>query len=319
MERNQMIDLFKFIFSIFVICVHAQLFKDTIPIAYYTLTMGICRIAVPFFFVVSGYYFYQRLQQKRSVKEYFVKLLKIFFCFEFIEIIIFTPFLFPYYHFFEYLWKILSTGLSGTYWYLISLIISLLIMTPLWKKKNIIPFFIVGFFLYLLCMTNDSYSQLFVGTQIQKISILHTKIWTWSQAGLCSSLFYLSLGAMIYQYQPQIKHTKIILLIALIYLLGESYILQSHQATDGNSYFSLIVLAPMLVVYCLKYPKCHFSTRRLGQMSLYIYMIHPIVLNCLNFILPLPKMIILVIVIVICMVVSYLLTGGKKNGIIRYC
>ena len=187
-------------------------------------------------------------------------------------------------------------------------------MIPFWKKKKIIPCLIIGLILYLCCMTNDSYGQLFTNTLIQKLAIIHTQIWTWPQAGLCSSMFYLSLGAMIYQYQPHIKYLHAILMISICMLLIESYILQSGNAYDGNCYLSLIILTPALLLYCLQHPCFYIETKRLGQMSLYIYMMHQVILNALQYILPLSSEIIFVIVSFICIMISYLLTGRRKNG-----
>lgn len=314
-KRNQSIDLLKFIFSIFIIGIHAQIFKNTLPVAYYTITMGLFRIAVPFFFVVSGYYFYKRIQDDKPVQLYFLKYIKIFVIFELIEMVIFLPFYLQYSkNIFFYIWKILSTGLGGAYWYITSLLLSLLVLIPFWKKKKIVPCLIVGLSLYLFCMTNDSYSQFFIHSHIQKLAILHTQIWTWPQAGLCSSLFYLSIGAMIYQYQPQIKHLHGILIISLCGLMIESYLLQSHQANDGNCYLSLMILVPVLFIECIQKPRCYFETKRLGQMSLYIYMMHPVILNSLQYILPLTSEIVFMIVVLICIVISYLLTRGEKDG-----
>ena len=109
-QRNQTIDLLKFVFSIFIIGIHAQIFKNTLPVAYYTITMGIFRIAVPFFFIVSGYYFYKRIQDNKPVQPYFLKLIKIFVIFELVEIIVFLPFFLSYSkNVFFYIWKIFST------------------------------------------------------------------------------------------------------------------------------------------------------------------------------------------------------------------
>lgn len=314
-QRNQTIDLFKFVFSIFIIGIHAQIFKNTLPVAYYTITMGLFRIAVPFFFAVSGYYFYQRIQTNRSVKSYFFNLIKIFIVFELIEIVVFSPFFLSYYkNIFFYIWKVLSTGLGGAYWYLTSLILSLIIMMPLWKKEKIIPCFVVGLILYLFCMTNDSYSQLFLNTTIQKLAIIHTQIWTWPQAGLCSSIFYLSMGAIINKYQIKGKYVFSILIITLFCLFFESYLLQSHQAYDGNCYLSLMILTPELLIFCLSHPTIKLKTKRLGEMSLYIYMMHQLILNSLQFILPLPKEVVFIIVVFLCIFISYLITGRKKDG-----
>ena len=84
--------------------------------SYYTLTMGIFRLAVPFFFVVSGYFYYKKIREERSIKNNILKIIKVFFIVELIEILIYTPILVGQKDFsiLLYLWKIFSTGLGTT-------------------------------------------------------------------------------------------------------------------------------------------------------------------------------------------------------------
>lgn len=289
MQRNQNIDLLKFIFSLCIIAIHVSLFKNVNTTLYHITTMGLMRIAVPFFFIVSGYYYYQKIKLNKDTKSYIYHIIKLFLIFESIEVMIYTiPLLstIKQYGILPYIWKIFSVGLGGAYWYLISLILSLCILTPLWKKQNIFLMFIIGLVLYLTVFTNDSYSSFFEQTTIQNIAMIHTKIWTWPQAGLCSSLFYLSLGALISQYQLQIKGLHIFLVGSIFLLLLESSYLQSHGAKDANCYISLIFIVPLLFLYVQKHSYVFFDTYLLGKMSLYIYMIHQPLLNILRSLFP---------------------------------
>lgn len=319
-QRNQTIDLLKFIFSLCVIMIHAQLFKDMSHLAYATLTMGLARLAVPFFFISSGYYFYQNVCLNKDVKSYFVKIIKIFIIYELIEVLIYTVPMLPMiqkYGVFIYLWKIISVGLGGAYWYLVSLVLSLLILLPFWRRKSILPLLCIGLGIYLIVFTNDSYGFLFEKTIIQVLSKFHTTIWTWPQAGLCSSLFYLSLGAWIYEKKPSLHYINIYLLIAVIGLLCEAYFLQTHGAYDANCYLSLIICTPLLLIWALKHEQLPISTEKLGKMSLYIYMLHPLILNIINFALLLSYESLFVIVSIITITLSYLIVkkGSKEKKI----
>lgn len=287
-HRNKVIDLMKFVFSICIIAIHVSLFKDISNVCYYIFTMGIFRIGVPFFFIVSGYYYYLKVKDNQSIKSYIMKLIKVFIIAELIEIVLYTPFFIKseYFSIGLYLWKIFSTGLGTVYWYLTSFIISLIILVPFWRKRKIGFMLIVGLVLYLIAMTNDSYGPLFVGTNIQKIAMFHTQIWTYPQAGLCSSLLFLSIGAYIAQKKIIIKKVTIPMFLFGLLFIGEAYYLQNHQAFDANCYLMLILLAPLFFIWCLQYSKKIFDTKILGQMSFYIYMIHPIILNILRFLLP---------------------------------
>ncbi|MEG0275524.1 MAG: acyltransferase family protein [Coprobacillus sp.] len=312
MERNRTIDFMKFILSIGVIAIHAQVFFFVSPVLYKTITMGLLRIGVPFFFVVSGYFYYQRIMQGKETKSYIMKLIKIFLTFEAIEIIFL---LVPMSSSLQpnamigYLWTALSVGLGGAYWFLISLILSLIFLTLFWKKKKIYPLLIIGLLLYLFVFTIDSYGGFFKGTEIQLLASLHTSLWKWPQAGLCSSLFYLSLGALIYEKKPKIPYLNIALILSLIGLMLEAYFLQSHGAMDGNCYVMLIISVPLLVMWCLNHPQLSFDTSRLGKMSLYIYMVHPIVLSLIRWLFPIPYEFLFIFAAIISVAIAYRITS----------
>lgn len=315
-KRNQSIDLFKFIFSICVIMIHTQLFKNN-NIAYITITMGLARLAVPFFFITSGYYFYQKLDLQKNVKSYFIKNIKIFVIFEKLEVIFYTvPLLsiIQKYGIFVYLWRILSTGLGGAYWYITSLIFSLLILTPFWKRKSIAPTFIIGLLLYLVVFTNDSYGFFFENTMIQNISKMHTMIWTWPQAGLCSSLLYLSIGAYIYEKKPQVSYLPMKLFLSIICLICEALFLQTHGAYDGNCYIMLIVCVPLLFLWLLQHNTLSIQTDFLGQMSLYIYMLHPLIMNGFKYLLTLSSISLFVLTTIVTICLSYMIIIIQKGG-----
>ncbi|MEG0367727.1 MAG: acyltransferase family protein [Coprobacillus sp.] len=114
--RNRSIDLMKFIFSICIIAIHAQVFLNTNLMLYQTIVMGLMRIAVPFFFIAAGYFYYQRITLKQETKPYIMKLVQLFLIFETIEIVFY---LLPALGYIEpqailsYLWTALTIGLGS--------------------------------------------------------------------------------------------------------------------------------------------------------------------------------------------------------------
>lgn len=54
------IDLMKFICAILVVTIHTSPFKNVSPLLDYGLTQYIARLAVPFFFVASGYFLFRK-------------------------------------------------------------------------------------------------------------------------------------------------------------------------------------------------------------------------------------------------------------------
>lgn len=288
MKRNQAIDILKLVFAVSIIGIHTQIFLNTNSILRAFIPQGLFRIGVPFFFITAGYYYYRKVNDEQHNKDYLNRLVKLFIIFEGIEILLYTPFSLwrlQGFGIIAYIWNIFATGLGGAYWYITSTLLSLLILTPLWKKKKIEPLLFFGLILYLIVATNDSYSAIFAGTFIQNIAKVHTFIWIWPQAGLCSSLFWLSLGAYIREKPPKIKKLKPILIISTISLLIEAYLLQINGASDANCYISLIICVPALFLYCIENP-IYTRYKYIGKMSLYVYMVHPIVLQILRFISP---------------------------------
>ena len=151
-------------------------------------------------------------------------------------------------------------------------------MVPLWKRNKMSICIVVGLLLYFVAMTNDSYSSLFLGTNLQKLSLIHTQIWTWPPAGLGESLLFVSIGMKIYETNRQDRRNIYMLIVSFIMLFFESYFLQSMSPKDANCYISLIFCAPLLFIECLKKFRISFNTELLGKISMYIYMTHPIVL-----------------------------------------
>lgn len=288
--ENKSINLIRWLMAICVIIIHSELFKPINFTLYTLINNGICRLAVPFFFITSGYFFYHKLANHHNTTTYFYKLIKILLIFTTIEIIIYGPFYYNGSNLLQLIWRTVSVGMGGIYWYLISLLAGLFILKFFWTRKIIISGLVIGLVLYLIACTNDAYYGLFINNPIQTIASIHTKLFTWPQAGLCSCLLYLSIGALIYQYQPHLRMIKIIMPLSIIALLIEAFCLSYFNiACDYNCYLMLIITTPLLFIYLLDDP-FNISDQYsyyFRQSSLYIYMLHPFFLNIIPLFIPL--------------------------------
>ena len=288
--ENKSINLMRWLMAIAVIIIHSELFKPLNFQLYTLINNGLCRLAVPFFFITSGYFFYRKLANNRKTSNYFRRLIRTLLIFSALEIILYGPFYYNGSNLLFLIWRTVSVGLGGIYWYLISLIITLLLLKPLWKRKIIMPGLIIGLLFYLCATTNDAYYGLFVNHPIQSLAITHTSLFTWPQAGLASSLLYLSLGALIYQLRPRFNHQKLLLTIVLALFLVEVCCLSYFKiAIDYNCYLLLILAAPLLFIYLLDDPWHFISDQQshyFKDTSLYIYMLHPFFLNIIPLFIP---------------------------------
>lgn len=272
-KRNHTVDALKFIFSLCIIGVHLDLFKDINTIAYRTLTQSLFRIGVPFYFITSGYYFASRLDDRAKANAWLLRLLKIYAGFEILDIAL--TMLVPRisYPLGYVILRIFTTGLNRIYWYLVSLILTCILLRGLWRRGYTVHLISAGLFLYLITMTYDSYSFLFENTFLAKIGEAHQFIWAWPQAGFGESVLFLSLGVWLRQNMPRLKNLNLLLCLSVILLVLEGNLCQHFGGSDANCYFSLIPASVLLFLSAQEHGNL-LNLKYAGEMSLYVYMTH---------------------------------------------
>ncbi|MBR3312032.1 MAG: acyltransferase [Solobacterium sp.] len=284
--RNHTIDILKLLFAWCVVGIHMTVFASH-PAVCFTLTHGLFRIGVPFFFVVSGYFFAGKIHDKEASGRYLKSILKLYIVFEIIDIILNTlnhqgiwsqPLMI--------LRKVFTCGVNGVYWYLISLFLTCLLLRPLWAKKKTNILIFVGLVLYILAMMDDTYAGFFMNTKIQELVQMRTQFWKWPQAGLAMSVLFLSIGVKLRQNAVEVKHTGLLFLVSCVLLILEANFTQTHGALDANCYFSLIFAAPLLVLLALKHPFLINCPKEVRDLSMYIYMVHIYINYALVFLYP---------------------------------
>ncbi len=285
MKRNKTIDLLRFILSILIVPIHADLFKDVSTPLFWCFSLGLVRVGVPFFFIASGFFFRERVNQTNIRYKNNLKHLKLWLLFIVLDLMITGWFYYPNFDsIFAFLHKALFTGMSDAYWFIPTLVITQILLRPVFEKDNYYPAIIVGLIMYLFSMTHDSYSFLFEGTPVYTLSELHTKIFIFPQCGLVESVFFLSLGGLISKEKNKLgnalkdKTSPLAAMVGVfcVLLMIEAYYTQNNGAYDGNCYLTLIALPALLFIWALIADPVSFPTKKLGEMALYIYLIHPI-------------------------------------------
>lgn len=290
-EKNKyygMIDVLRLIFAIGVVAIHTMAFASINENLRIATSMGICRIAVPFFFIVSGYFLYNRITLKKEPKSTLKRLLILYVSWVVIESVTLFPTILNYLNSPIFIIKrLLLVGVTGSLWYISSLIIAIILISKLLKKDRIVPLLIIGLALYLFGITGDTYYGLFSN----KLVISYTSIFILPQIGVTESILFVTLGAAINKYKlnEKIKYSGILSMLSILLLLVETFILnKTGIAKDANMYLSVILVAPLILIWALNYKKnisIKFS-KACKEYSIGIYCSHQILMIWITILAP---------------------------------
>ncbi|MDD6011322.1 MAG: acyltransferase [Oscillospiraceae bacterium] len=278
-------DLLKFIMSLFVVATHTQL----LPAYIYPWV----RLAVPIFFVFSGYFFFTKLslidseeEKKRAV---FHRVKHIVFLYLFWLIVLFPLVL----HIRGYVALGFSRGIleflrdllfSSTFqgsWFLSALIWSTIIVCFLGRKCSNRFLFLLGFILYMLACLSSNYEFL-LPQQGGAVTVMHflVRLFGLPCRNFSAGVIFIVIGKIMTERANSMKtrNTKVILfsaVLSLLLLFAEHGLLSRFTEVHNNdSYVMLIPAAALLSALALG---SHWHSRfsvTLRSVSTIIYCVH---------------------------------------------
>lgn len=291
-----LIDIFKIIFAFCVVSIHTEMFQDNINIVQYILNHALFRLAVPFFFVCSGYFLGCKInktdniiEKKAIIKKYIVRL-SIMFGFWLliglprqvydlrdmsgsliIKTLIKKTIFYPW----------------GALWYILAVIVSVVIMIPFIKKNKIKIAVILGIALYFFALICNNYYFLVENTFIEVIVNKYMQLCISARNGIFVGLLFVSIGIWLSENINKIKLSKAITVFVISYfiLLIEIFIVYGKKTLDDNALFiSFITLIPSMLtilLMCSKNAKVNWNTEVLRNYSTGIYLMHRPILDVL--------------------------------------
>lgn len=242
------VDVFKFIAAILVILLHANPFGlDTFPGQ--VLREVITPVAVPYFFCISGFFWYKNYVEKgrENGKERINRTLKLYCYWS----VIYFPFVvvswlingeFGYYNILIYIRNFVLEGSFQTIWYLNALWSSFFIAYILLKRfttKQIlgisIPFYILS---CLLSSWNGLFAKFPLGNEITQ---LYYTIFDTTKNGLLDGFMFVSLGMLIYDIENPKKESKAFqdkknilgMICSFLFIIAE-YVIRTKLFGDGR-------------------------------------------------------------------------------------
>lgn len=198
------IDLFRIPAALLVVAIHTSPLDDWGAEGDFFLTRVFARIAVPFFFMVTGQfvlsdYLWKKKKSLVGIWRYIRKLLILYG----ISIVLYLP-IGMYAGHYENLTLPSALRLllfDGTFyhlWYFPACIIGILLVCIVSRFLNIRGTFLVGCFLYLIGLFGDSYFGL--TTKIPVLAAIYEKgftVWSYTRNGLFLAPVFLILGAIV--------------------------------------------------------------------------------------------------------------------------
>lgn len=316
----ELLDIFKFIFCIMIIVIHTHLLDADVPVGIsWYITHLLLRLAVPFFFIVSGFLYGKKILSKDAnigliTKKYIIRLLIpcIFWL-----IIGFIPELIKrdwnFLLTIKELYKNILFYPYGALWYVYALIVAVPILSLFYRKGKYILPIIIGFILYGFALLGNSYY--FVACKIPILKEIvdgYIDFFLCTRNGIFVGILFVSLGVYIAKViktkNINMRFVIISFIIFYLMLVFEVYFIRYRIYTDDHSlFFSLPFLVSLLVIILVKLSRDR-QRKMLRNMSTGMYFMHRVVLEFLLIYTSLKNnFLIFIIVLSICMIGTYLL------------
>lgn len=316
-KRNHSIDIFRYICSIMVVAIHTHPFEDIDERLSYVFTYILPRVAVPFFFIVAGYFYINNLEKQNAFKLYIKRIVKIYalwslpyFAIDYIQWghQTFKGFIA------HIVYSFLITGSHYHFWYFPALIFSVCITTIIYKinlNKILIP---VSILLYCIGCLGCSYHSLGMRTPIL-CTLYSSQHFTLIRRVLLMAFPFFSAGLLVKKIENYINNKGIsktalficLLITALCWLVEIILVISFHLHDNIIITFGLFIFTVAIMVLLLQYPmpNMYFASQKAHILADFTYYVHPLIIGGLtafttvvcNIIIPQTVLFILVIAI----------------------
>ena len=294
--RNYTIDLFKFISSILIIGIHTNLFVDINDTLNFAFVDIVCRLAVPFFAVCSGYFLSKSLAKNefraKPIKKQEWKMIKLYALWTLLYLLYSIPTWIKtgwmsFGAFKDYAVATITQGSHYHLWYLISLIYAL----PLFYLcvrfiKNRKLLLVIMILLYIIKAFSYGYSQ-WLPVFMQSAFRMGNRF-----SALFDAVFLLLplllLGFFISQKKISLKFSLIGFIVSFSLLTVEAFTLKEF-GQESVSFIFLTLPTAYLLFSLISQMNWNLNGKvctLLGSASLIIYCFHPMIVELFIDIVP---------------------------------
>lgn len=276
------IDNSRVIASFLVVAIHIYPFLNISPNLDFLFTHVFCRIAVPFFFMITGYYLIPKsLDNKNTLIDYTKKIIRIYL----ITILLYLP-INLYTKAFKnisILKLIKAIFIEGTFyhlWYFPALILGIWLSYYLIKHYSDKKTTIIILLLYLVGLLGDSYYGLITNFNVLK-NIYNGifQISTYTRNGLFYAPIFICLGYFISKRKNNLtmKQNILFLFIFLFVMEIEGYLLHILKFQRHDSMY-LFLIPTMFFLFQIILKGQVKQNKIIRNIATVIYIIHPMMI-----------------------------------------
>lgn len=285
MEENQKrydsINIMRVICAFLVISLHTSVFASVNLGLNNIVAKGISRIAVPFFFISTGYFMVKNITKNGYVKGFVKRIGLIYLLISLIDIILIMPYVsMRLSGDFAYKIKyIFIGGITESLWYIPAIIFAVVLVSIFLKKNWIKPLIVVSILLYIIGLLGDSYFGLIKNTPLEVVINFYNNIFINTRNGITFSIPFVTLGALIAKGNIKLSKNIInicLIVFSIIFALEAYFLNLSSISLDTNMYMTLLLLVPVIFIWLLNM-NIEINERTsniLREMSLWIYCVH---------------------------------------------
>lgn len=236
-------DISKFIAAILVVAIHcSSSYEINNDIAFFFINV-IGRLAVPFFFCVSGFLISKKnIEDWDIVKNYIKRLIQLYLVWSIVYLPVNIYLVVTKEKIFigilDYLKDIFFVGSFIPLWYFPALIFGVLVIHFLMKKLSITKVMAISFFIFVIGLFGDAYyGLLFSAPKLKNIYDMYLLVFETTRNGLFFGMFFISLGIYLQKKRKSgsIKRVTLGLIFSTVLLTIEVFVLKYYNvALDYN-------------------------------------------------------------------------------------
>ncbi|MBO1097792.1 membrane-bound serine racemase VanT [Enterococcus casseliflavus] len=293
MKKNQGIEQFRVILAMMVVAIHCLPLHRLWPDGDILITLTLFRIAVPFFFMISGYYVFSDLATQNSYPArqriwlFIKKQLQVYL----IATLLFLPLAWysgilglnmPLGTFIQ---TLLVNGILYHLWYFPAIITGGLLVMGLLTRLSFKQVFFIAVGLYVVGLGGDSWSGLAAQTPITPLYSLIFQLLDGTRNGIFFAPLFLILGVLARRFaiKPASPHRYSYLMISLICLLLESYLLHHFTTPKHDSMYIFLPFVLLFLFPIIQQWQAPMIWKQAGRLSLWLYLLHPYTIAVTHF------------------------------------